>query len=97
MEKLDEANILSSEIRELKYFINTLDVSGISRTKPNTTSIIKKTTETKTTYSIFGRRFYGIGAHEHTINVPTSVIPSIVNNAKDLLEHKQDEFNSLFA
>jgi len=95
-EKLNEANQLSVEIKELEYFINTLDVYEISKTKPNTTAIISKHVETKTTYSILGKRFYGIGTRENNINVPTSMIPALVMNAMGILKEKQEKFDSLF-
>lgn len=95
MKELDEANLLNSEIRELKFFINALDVSEYRRNS-NITSIIKKRVEQKTTYWIFGRRFFGTGAHEHTVNVPTSMIPTIVIEAKALLIVKETELKNLF-
>jgi len=94
MKKLDYANELSAEIKELKYFIDTLDVSEISKIKPNTNAIINRSVETK--YSIFGSRFYGMGNRENTINVPTEMIPSLVKSANELLDKKQKELESIF-
>lgn len=95
MKELEEANLLTKEIKDLKLFIDTLDVELI-RTSSNVSALIKKTTETKTTYSIFGRRWFGIGTHEHTISVPTSMIPSLVIEAKQLMNIKEAELALLF-
>lgn len=96
MSSLNEANILDSEIKQLQSFIHTLDVSDLKRENSNVSGVIKKVVETKTTYSIFGRRFFGCGAHEHAINVPTSIIPTLVIQAKELLKSKHTELNNLF-
>ena len=96
-EQLTEANLLNKEINHLKRFIDSLDVTGLWREKSNVTALIKRHTEVKTTYSIFGRRFFGIGAHEHTIDVPTSMIPSLVVLSKELLKEKENQLEKLFS
>lgn len=93
MEKLTEANLLSAEITELKHFIFVLDVI-CWRTKSNTKAIIKKKSTDE--FSIFGSRYYGCGTTAQNINVPTTMIPSIVIQAKELLKTKQAEFDALF-
>lgn len=92
---LNEANLLNKEITQLERFIYALDVSGLRREESDVISIIKKITTITNEYSIFGRRFFGVGAHEHTISVPTSMIPIIVFEAKALLKTKTDALNQI--
>lgn len=95
---LELANLLTKEISQLDSFIYALDVdlSDWFRETKNVKGIIAKTVETKTTYKIFGRRFFGIGALEHTIEVPISTIAALVIQAKNIRKSKQQEFKSLF-
>jgi hypothetical protein len=93
MKELTEANILNKEISDLEYFIHALDVE-LWRARSNVKSVIKK--QIKTSYSIFGYRPFWSGAHEQTINVPTSMIPTIVIQAKELLRSKETELSNLF-
>ena len=95
---LELANLLTKEIEELDRFIYALDVdlSDWFRETKNVKGIITKTVETKTTYKIFGRRFFGIGALEHTIEVPTSTISALVVQAKEIRTAKQTELKNLF-
>ncbi len=95
-DKLKEANLLNKEINDIKYFLSALDVGELWRENSNVTAYIEKTVETKTTYKIFGRRFYGCGAHEINIDVPTAMIPNIVIMAKALLQQKEIEYKNLF-
>jgi len=96
--QLELANLLTKEIHQLDSFIDTLDVdlSDWFRETENVKGIITKTVETKTTYKIFGRRFFGIGAHEHTIGVPTSTIAALVIQSKAIRTAKQTELKNLF-
>jgi len=96
MDKLKKANELEAQIRQIKYFIATLDIHDPVKNKRYIKGHITKKTKCTSEYSIFGYRHFGCGHHEQVINVPASLVEIVVKQAKELLLVKEKEFKNLF-
>lgn len=96
-EKLELANELSKEIKELEYFITTLDAKQIERW--NGRKDISAFLNVKTTreFSIKGFRLFGMGSHVSTYICPDTVIKEIVLASKIRLENLKEKYATLWA
>lgn len=91
--KLDRANKLSEEIKELNYFLTTVIEFDEKDLGVESTRVFM-TKKVKTSISLFGSRWYGWGTHEQTIKIPDCVrnmIIGYVRSQKEALEKELEE------
>lgn len=89
-DKIKRINDLQQEIRDLDYFTD-----NISCKLPSQHSGIAVVIEIEKSIRLFGRFFFGCGAHEKSISIPSSVLDDIHTIAVDILREKQKELESL--
>lgn len=90
---LKKAIEIDQEIADLKYFLLTLSADASKASKYHFFAQIKS----KVTYSIFGYRFFGCGAHEKTIEVPRSLISDLYTLAEKRKEQLEKEYIVLWS
>ena len=94
MTRLEEANYYQQQIKELKYFLETVvsfDRSFDSAVRTN----VFMTKTVKVSVSFFGTRSFGIGKHEQTIHVPNHVRNDLIESCKTRLQEFEDKLESI--
>lgn len=95
-EKADNAKRLEKDIRDLKYFIISLEVDF---KKEKNKELLFSTISVKyeKQLEIFGSRIFSSDRHSSTVMIPFSFLPDLVDLAKSRLENLQKEYDALWA
>ena len=95
-ETIAEINQLQKDIRDLDYFIMTVDpYKNVQRGNGSfdINCVLKKKEDIS--YSIFGSRWIGMGHHEKEIQIPNTMVKNLNNLAQQLMLSKQKKLNEL--
>lgn len=95
IDKLNLANQLKEEIKELEWFTERVNCFNEDSTQKDRflTLILKTKTESK--FSIFGSRWYGYGSQTSDINIPNSLAFKINELAKEEMNIKINKLNNI--
>ena len=94
MTRLEEANYYQQQIKELKYFLETVVLFDRKSTSRDDT-ILFMTKTVKVSVSFLGIRSFGIGKHEQTIHVPDYIRNDLIESCKTRLQEFEDKLESI--
>ena len=92
-EKIKRAVYLNEQIREIDYFITTIDVTSWGY-KHVDIGLITETHETRR-FKLMANRCFGIGTHKSNIDIPVEMIPDILKLAKERRVCLEKELNEI--
>lgn len=95
MNNLDEANRISKEIKELKWFINHVNSYDDDSEQVHHHLKLVLKIETTKRVSIFGSRWFGYGHQEGEIKIPTSLAFKVREMARKHLKEKEADLKKL--
>lgn len=93
---LKRANEIVEELKELNYFLATIDPDKNFKTGGGSwviDSVLHKITTIK--YALFASRYFAMGRHESEIKIPNTVIPQLYELCQKHKTALENELKSL--